>query len=75
MVNLLINFTIDLEGIIIMVRKYIFSLAKLWHPYNRPEVINAKRILACNQYNPTNSFVNSTDCKDYSRSSRLTAGL
>lgn len=72
---LLVNFNIDLEGIIIMVRKNIFSLAKLWHPYNRSEVINAKRILAHNQYNPTNSFVNSTDCKDYPRSSRLTAGL
>lgn len=58
-----------------MVRKNIFSLAKLWHPYNRPEGINAKRILAFNHYISTNSFVNSTDCKDYPRSSRLTAGL
>lgn len=58
-----------------MVRKNIFSLVKLWHPYNRLEVINAKKILARNQCNPTNSFVNSTDCKDYLRSFRLTAGL
>lgn len=58
-----------------MVRKNIFLLAKLWHPYNRPEGNDAKRILARNQCNLTNSFINSTDCKDYPRSSRLTAGL
>ena len=58
-----------------MVTDYIFSLAKLWHPYNRPEVLNAKKILAGNQSNSADSFVNSADCEDYLRSSRLTAGL